>query len=118
MLSYDAWYVSYDMWCIPVALSVVALVLFIGCRRPVWRNLLALRLVLCSYLVLLIQGSLSSAVAGGTWMIPEMVVFLLSFVAWLWGGVLVMVRRSSRYRALTLTCWAVYLLLGILGSVA
>ena len=51
--------ISFDSWCIMLALCVMALVLFAGVRRPGWKDLLALRLVLCSYLVLLIQGAVS-----------------------------------------------------------
>ena len=109
--------ISFDSWCIMLALCVMALVLFAGVRRPGWKDLLALRLVLCSYLVLLIQGAVSGLVGGATWS-SDTIVALLSLIAWLWGGVRVLVCRSSRYRAHTLICWVVYLLLGLVGAVA
>ena len=107
----------FELWSVAVVLGVAVLILFQGCKRPGWKDLLALRLVLCSYLMLLIQGAISGAAGGGTWN-AETVVFLLSLITWLWGGVRALVWRSSRHRALTITCWAVYLLLGGLGAVA
>ncbi len=109
--------ISFDTWCILLSLSAMALVLFAGFRRPGWQNLLAWRLVFCSYLVLVLQGIISGAVGHGAWN-AETVVCLLSFVSWLWGGVRALVRRSSRYRWLTLTCWGLYLLLGLIGAFA
>ena len=49
---------AFELWYVVAVLCVVGLILFLGCRRPGWRDLIALRLVLSSYVIIVIQGAM------------------------------------------------------------
>ena len=103
---------AFELWYVVAVLCVVGLILFLGCRRPGWRDLIALRLVLSSYVIIVIQGAMFG---GGTWN-ADILLSLLFLILWLWGGVRALVCRSSRYRKLTFICWGILLLLGAVGA--
>ena len=103
---------AFELWYVVAVLCVVGLILFLGCRRPGWRDLIALRLVLSSYVIIVIQGAM---VGCGTWN-ADLLLSLLFLLLWLWGGVRALVCRSSRYRKLTFICWGILLLLGAVGA--
>ena len=100
------------MWYVVAVLCVVGLILFLGCKRPGWKDLIALRLVLSSYLIIVIQG----AMFGSGTLNADILLSLLFLILWLWGGVRALVCRSSRYRKLTFICWGILLLLGAVGA--
>ena len=103
---------AFELWYVVAVLCVVGLVLFLGCRRPGWRDLIALRLVLSSYVIIVIQG----AMFGCGTLNADILLSLLFLILWLWGGVRALVCRSSRYRKLTFICWGILLLLGAVGA--
>lgn len=103
---------AFELWYVVAVLCVVGLILFLGCRRPGWRDLIALRLVLSSYVIIVIQGVM---LVGGT-RNADLLLSLLFLILWLWGGVRALVCRSSRYRKLTFICWGILLLLGAVGA--
>ena len=103
---------AFELWYVVAVLCVVGLILFLGCRRPGWRDLIALRLVLSSYLIIVIQG----AMFGSGTLNADILLSLLFLILWLWGGVRALVCRSSRYRKLTFICWGILLLLCAVGA--
>ena len=103
---------AFELWYVVAVLCVVGLILFLGCRRPGWRDLIALRLVLSSYVIIVIQG----AMFGSGTLNADILLSLLFLILWLWGGVRALVCRSSRYRKLTFICWGILLLLGSVGA--
>lgn len=103
---------AFELWYVVAVLCVVGLILFLGCRRPGWRDLIALRLVLSSYVIVVIQG----AMFGSGTLNADILLSLLFLILWLWGGVRALVCRSSRYRKLTFICWGILLLLGAVGA--
>lgn len=103
---------AFELWYVMAVLCVVGLILFLGCRRPGWRDLIALRLVLSSYVIIVIQG----AMFGSGTLNADILLSLLFLILWLWGGVRALVCRSSRYRKLTFICWGILLLLGAVGA--
>ena len=103
---------AFELWYVVAVLCVVGLILFLGCRRPGWKDLIALRLVLSSYVIVVIQGAMFGS---GTWN-ADILLSLLFLILWLWGGVRALVCRSSRYRKLTFICWGILLLLGAVGA--
>ena len=103
---------AFELWYVVAVLCVVGLILFLGCRRPGWKDLIALRLVLSSYVIIVIQG----AMFGSGTLNADILLSLLFLILWLWGGVRALVCRSSRYRKLTFICWAILLLLGAVGA--
>ena len=103
---------AFEVWYVVAVLCVVGLILFLGCRRPGWRDLIALRLVLSSYVIIVIQG----AMFGSGTLNADILLSLLFLILWLWGGVRALVCRSSRYRKLTFICWGILLLLGAVGA--
>ncbi|MBR5186268.1 MAG: hypothetical protein IKW19_08235 [Akkermansia sp.] len=103
---------AFELWYVVAVLCVVGLILFLGCRRPGWRDLIALRLVLSSYVIIVIQG----AMFGSGTLNADILLSLLFLILWLWGGVRALVCRSSRYRKLTFICWGILLLLGAVGA--
>lgn len=103
---------AFELWYVVAVLCVVGLILFLGCRRPGWKDLIALRLVLSSYVIIVIQGAMF---VSGTWN-ADILLSLLFLILWLWGGVRALVCRSSRYRKLTFICWGILLLLGAVGA--
>ena len=103
---------AFELWYVVAVLCVVGLILFLGCRRPGWRDLIALRLVLSSYVIIVIQG----AMFGSGTLNADLLLSLLFLILWLWGGVRALVCRSSRYRKLTFICWGILLLLGAVGA--
>ena len=103
---------AFELWYVVAVLCVVGLILFLGCRRPGWRHLIALRLVLSSYVIIVIQG----AMFGSGTLNADILLSLLFLILWLWGGVRALGCRSSRYRKLTFICWGILLLLGAVGA--
>ena len=103
---------AFELWYVVAVLCVRGLILFLGCRRPGWRDLIALRLVLSSYVIIVIQG----AMFGSGTLNADILLSLLFLILWLWGGVRALVCRSSRYRKLTFICWGILLLLGAVGA--
>ena len=103
---------AFEVWYVVAVLCVVGLILFLGCRRPGWKDLIALRLVLSSYVIIVIQG----AMFGSGTLNADILLSLLFLILWLWGGVRALVCRSSRYRKLTFICWGILLLLGAVGA--
>ena len=103
---------AFELWYVVAVLCVVGLILFLGCKRPGWKDLIALRLVLSSYLIIVIQG----AMFGSGTLNADILLSLLFLILWLWGGVRALVCRSSRYRKLTFICWGILLLLGAVGA--
>ena len=103
---------AFELWYVVAVLCVVGLILFLGCKRPGWRDLIALRLVLSSYVIIVIQGAM---LVRGT-RNADLLLSLLFLILWLWGGVRALVCRSSRYRKLTFICWGILLLLGAVGA--
>lgn len=103
---------AFELWYVAAVLCVVGLILFLGCRRPGWKDLIALRLVLSSYVIIVIQG----AMFGSGTLNADILLSLLFLILWLWGGVRALVCRSSRYRKLTFICWGILLLLGAVGA--
>ena len=103
---------AFELWYVVAVLCVVGLILFLGCKRPGWKDLIALRLVLSSYVIIVIQGVM---LVGGT-RNADLLLSLLFLILWLWGGVRALVCRSSRYRKLTFICWGILLLLGAVGA--
>ncbi len=103
---------AFELWYVVAVLCVVGLILFLGCKRPGWRDLIALRLVLSSYVIIVIQG----AMFGSGTLNADILLSLLFLILWLWGGVRALVCRSSRYRKLTFICWGILLLLGAVGA--
>ena len=103
---------AFELWYVVAVLCVVGLILFLGCRRPGWKDLIALRLVLSSYVIIVIQG----AMFGSGTLNADILLSLLFLIVWLWGGVRALVCRSSRYRKLTFICWGILLLLGAVGA--
>ena len=103
---------AFELWYVVAGLCVGGLILILGCRRPGWRDLIALRLVLSSYVIIVIQGAMFGS---GTWN-ADILLSLLFLILWLWGGVRALVCRSSRYRKLTFICWGILLLLGAVGA--
>ena len=103
---------AFELWYVVAVLCVVGLILFLGCRRPGWRDLIALRLVLSSYVIIVIQ----CAMFGSGTLNADILLSLLFLILWLWGGVRALVCRSSRYRKLTFICWGILLLLGAVGA--
>ena len=103
---------AFELWYVVAVLCVVGVILFLGCRRPGWKDLIALRLVLSSYVIIVIQG----AMFGSGTLNADILLSLLFLILWLWGGVRALVCRSSRYRKLTFICWGILLLLGAVGA--
>ena len=103
---------AFELWYVVAVLCVVGLILFLGCRRPGWKDLIALRLVLSSYVIIVIQG----AMFGSGTLNADILLSVLFLILWLWGGVRALVCRSSRYRKLTFICWGILLLLGAVGA--
>ena len=103
---------AFELWYVVAVLCVVGVILFLGCRRPGWKDLIALRLVLSSYVIVVIQGAMFGS---GTWN-ADILLSLLFLILWLGGGVRALVCRSSRYRKLTFICWGILLLLGAVGA--
>ena len=103
---------AFELWYVVAVLCVVGLILFLGCKRPGWKDLIALRLVLSSYVIIVIQG----AMFGNGTLNADILLSLLFLILWLWGGVWALVCRSSRYRKLTFICWGILLLLGAVGA--
>ena len=103
---------AFELWYVVAVLCVVGLILFLGCKRPGWKDLIALRLVLSSYVIIVIQG----AMFGSGTLNADILLSLLFLILWLWGGVRALVCRSSRYRKLTFICWGILLLLGAVGA--
>lgn len=103
---------AFELWYVVAVLCVVGLILFLGCRRPGWKDLIALRLVLSSYVIIVIQ----CAMFGSGTLNADILLSLLFLILWLWGGVRALVCRSSRYRKLTFICWGILLLLGAVGA--
>ncbi len=89
---------------------VVLVVLFLRSRFPGWLDFMPLRLVLGAYFILVAElvrfqmfqewGAIAEELS--LWLLPFGL--LLCFL-WLVGGVLALVRRATRYRALTLLSW-------------
>ena len=107
---------AFELWYVVAVLCVVGLILFLGCRRPGWRDLIALRLVLSSYVIIVIQGTMQGAMLVGGTRNADLLLSLLFLILWLWGGVRALVCRSSRYRKLAFICWGILLLLGAVGA--
>lgn len=106
---------AYEWIYLAASLLVPGIVLFLGCRKPGWKETLAFRMVIGSYLLILVPTFLNTMLGSGLTRNADLLLFLLFHVLWLWGGLRAMLRRNTRHRKLALVGWGLLLILAVVG---